>query len=48
MGRDPVEIARKSGDLALAEDMKRKYQLEKKQRGYVITSIQEKGVHIAT
>ena len=29
-GRDPVDIARKSGDLALAEAMKKKYKLEKK------------------
>lgn len=48
IGRDPAKVARKSGDLALAETMKKKYKLEKKQRGYVITSIQEKGVRVAT
>ena len=42
--RDPMEIAGQSGDLALKEAMKKKYRLEKKQRGYVITSIQDKGV----
>jgi len=34
--------------LALAEAMKKKYKLEKNQRGYVISSILDKGVHIAT
>ena len=47
-GRDPAKIARKSGDLALAEAMKKKYKLEKKQRGYIISSIQNKGVCVAT
>ena len=46
--RDPVEIVGTSGDLVIAEVMKKKYKLEKKQRGYVITSIQNKGVCIAT
>ena len=32
----------------IAEAMKKKYKLEKKQRGYVITSIQDKGVRFAT
>lgn len=48
IGRDPVEIAGASEDFAIAEDMKKKYKLEKKQRGYIITSIQNKGVCIAT
>lgn len=47
-GEDPTKIARKSGDLALVEAMKVKYKLEKKKRGYVISSIKDKGVHIAT
>lgn len=47
-GRDPVEIAITSGDLAITEAMKMKYKLEKKKRGYIITSIQNKGVCIAT
>jgi len=47
-GRDPVEIASTSGDLAIAEAMKKKYKLEKKQRGYIITRIQDKGVHVVT
>ena len=46
-GRDPVEID-SGGDLTLAKAMKKKYKMEKKQRGYVITSIQEKDVHVAT
>jgi len=48
LGRDPTEIASIGGDLTLAEAMKKKYKLEKKQRGYVITSVQKKRVHIAT
>ena len=48
IGRDLVEIAGKSRDLALAEAMKKKYKLEKKQRGYVITSIQDKVVRVVT
>lgn len=47
-GRDPAEIAGKSGDLALVEAIKKKYKLEKKQRGYIISNIQDKGVCIAT
>lgn len=46
--RDPTEIVGQSRGLALAKAMKKKYRLEKKQRGYVITSIQDKGVHVAT
>jgi len=34
--------------LALAEAVKAKYKLEKKKRGYAITSIKDKGVCIAT
>ena len=41
-------IAEKSGDLALAEAMKKKYKLEKKKRGYTISNIKDKGVRIAT
>jgi len=47
-GKDPVTIAGKSSDLALVEAMKKKYKLEKKKRGYTITSIKDKGVRIAT
>jgi len=47
-GRDLAEIADKSEDLAPAEAMKNKYKLEKKQRGYVISSIPDKGVRVAT
>lgn len=47
-GRGPTEIIFMSGDLTLMEAMKKKYKLEKKQRGCAITSIQDKGVHIAT
>ena len=47
-GKDPATIARKSSDLALAEAMKAKYKLEKKKRSYAITSIKDKGVHVAT
>jgi len=38
-GRDPTEIVGTSGDLTIVEAMKKKYKFEKKQRGYVITSI---------
>lgn len=47
-GKEPATIARKSSDLALAEAMKAKYKLEKKKRGYTITSIRDKWMHIAT
>lgn len=42
-----METASKSGDLALIEATKNKYKLENKQRGYIISSIQDKGVHVA-
>lgn len=35
-------------DLTIAETMKKKYNLEKKRRGYAIISIQNKGVCIST
>lgn len=38
----------KGNDLALAESMKAKYKLEKKKRGYAISNIKDKGVHIET
>ena len=48
MGRGPAEIACTSGDLAIVEAMKKKYKLDKNQRGYVITSIQDKAMHVTT
>lgn len=36
------------GDLMMTEALNEKYKLEKKQRGYVISSIQDKAVCIAT
>ena len=47
-GKDPATIARKNNDLALVEAMKAKYKLEKKKRGYTITSIKDKWVCVAT
>lgn len=41
-------IVRKSSDLALTEAMKKKYKLEKKKRGYAISSIKNKGVRVTT
>jgi len=41
-------IVGKSSDLALTEAMKKKYKLEKKKRGYTISSIKDKWVHVAT
>lgn len=41
-------IVGKSGNLALVEAMKKKYKLEKKKRGYAISSIKDKGVHVGT
>jgi len=38
----------KSSDLAIAEAMKKKYKLEKKNRGYAITSIKKKAVRVVT
>jgi len=46
-GKDLVTIAGKGSDLALAEAIKAKYKLERKKRGYAISSIKDKGVHIA-
>jgi len=48
-GKDPTTIAEgKGSDLSLAEAMKTKYKLEKKNRGYAISSIKDKGVRVAT
>jgi len=47
-GSNPADIAEKSSDLGLAEDMKAKYKLEKKKWGYVIESIKYRGVRIST
>ena len=47
-GEDPTIIAGKSGDFALAEAMKKKYELEKKKRGYTISSIKDKGVCVVS
>lgn len=47
-GKDPATITRKGSNLALAKAMKAKYKLEKKKRGYAISSIKDKGVHIET
>lgn len=47
-GRDPMEIADKSGDVRMTKTMKKKYKMEKWQRGYSIDNISDKAVHIAT
>lgn len=48
-GEDATEILEgKSSDLAILEAMKKKYKLEKKNRGYAISSINNKAVRIAT
>jgi len=48
-GKDPATIFEgKGSDLALVKAMKTKYKLEKKKRGYAISSIKDKGVHVAT
>lgn len=47
-GKDPAEITGKSRDLALTEAMKKKYKFGKKKRGYIISSIKDKGVCVAT
>jgi len=47
-GKDPMAIAGKSGCLALAEAMKKKYKLQKKKRGYAINNIKDKWVCVAT
>lgn len=43
-----MTIVGKSEDLVLAEDMKKKYKLDKKKRGYIISNIKDKGVCVAT
>lgn len=47
-GKDPTEIAGKSRYFALVEAIKKKYKLEKKKRGYVISIIKDKGVYVST
>jgi len=47
-GNDPVTIVGTSSDVGLAEAMKAKYKLEKWKRGYVVASIKDRGLHIAT
>ena len=47
-GNNFVAIEGKSSDLALTEAMKVKYKLEKRKRGYVIASIKDQGVCVAT
>lgn len=48
-GKDPATISKgKGSDLGIAEAMKTKYKLEKKKRGYAISSIKDKAVHVAT
>jgi len=48
-GEDPANIADgKSDDLAITEAMKKKFKLEKKKRGYVISSINNPADKVAT
>lgn len=48
-GEDPTDISEgKSSDLAVAEAMKKKYKLEKKKRGYAISSVNNIAVKGAT
>ena len=47
-GEDPADISKgKASDLAISEAMKKKYKMEKKKRCYAISSIKDKGVHVA-
>jgi len=46
--RDPWEIVDSSGDVMMIETQKKKYKLEKGQQRYVIDSILDKVVHVAT
>lgn len=48
-GEDPAAILEgKGSDLAIMDAMKKKYKLEKKKRGYAISSIKDKAVCVAT
>lgn len=47
-GNNLATITGKSSDLALVEAMKAKYKLEKRKPGYVLASIKEKGMCVAT
>ena len=48
-GEDPTDISEgKRNDLAIAEAMKKKFKLEKKKRGYAISSINNIAVRVAT
>ena len=46
--KDPVAIAGKSRGLAFAEAMKKKFKMEKKKRGYAISTINNNAVRVAT
>lgn len=46
---DPADILEgKRNELAVTKAMKKKYKLEKKKRGYAISSMKEKVVHVVT
>lgn len=47
-GNDPTDIAGTRSDVGLAETMKAKYKLEKGKCGYVIASINDRGVRVTT
>lgn len=48
-GEDPTNISEgKSDDLAIPEAMKKKFKMEKKKRGYAISSINKPTVKVAT
>lgn len=47
-GNNTTAIAGESSDLGITDTMKAKYKLKKMKRGYVIVSIKDKAVHVAT
>lgn len=48
-GKDPATISKgKGSDFSLTEVRKTKHKLEKKKRGYVISSMKDKAIRIAT
>lgn len=47
-GNDPTNIVGTSSDVGLTETMKDKYKLEKGKCGYVIVSINDRRVQVAT
>ena len=47
-GRDAWEIVDRSGNVTMIDNLKKKYKLDKGQQGYIIDSISNNAVCVAT